>query len=83
MASEDEFKAAADRVKTLPSKPSNDTLLKLYGLYKQAGAGDASGKRPNAFKMKERAKFDAWSANKGKTSDQARDEYVAFVGSLF
>ena len=76
MASEQEFKDAADRVKGLSKRPSNDELLSLYSLYKQATTGDVSGKRPGAFKMKDRAKFD------GKSQDAARDEYVALVNRL-
>jgi acyl-CoA-binding protein len=41
-----------------------------------------SGKRPGRFSLKERAKFDAWEAIKGKSQDAARDEYVALVDSL-
>ncbi|MBL4845410.1 MAG: acyl-CoA-binding protein [Planctomycetes bacterium] len=82
MASEQEFKDAADRVKGLTTRPSNDQLLSLYSLYKQATSGDASGKRPGAFKMKDRAKFDAWTKIKGKSNDAARDEYVALVQRL-
>ena len=83
MATQDEFQAAAERVKTLPRKPSNDTLLRLYALYKQASTGDVTGKRPGAFSIKERAKYDAWAGLKGKTQDQARADYVALVDSLF
>lgn len=82
MATPEEFDAAAERVKTLPSRPSNDTLLKLYSLYKQASSGDVTGKRPGRFSIKDRAKYDAWETNKGKTKDAARDEYVALVNSL-
>jgi acyl-CoA-binding protein len=82
MATEAEFEAAVAQSKTLSSRPSNDVLLKLYSLYKQATTGDASGKRPSAFKMKDRAKFDAWTGQKGKRQDDARTEYVALVTSL-
>jgi diazepam-binding inhibitor (GABA receptor modulator, acyl-CoA-binding protein) len=82
VASEQEFNDAADRVKKLTSRPSNDELLSLYSLYKQATAGDVSGKRPGAFKMKDRAKFDAWTKIKGKSTDDARDGYVALVQRL-
>jgi diazepam-binding inhibitor (GABA receptor modulator, acyl-CoA-binding protein) len=82
MASEQEFKDAAERVKGLTKRPSNDELLSLYSLYKQATTGDVSGKRPGAFKMKDRAKFDAWTKIKGKSQDAARDEYVALVNRL-
>ena len=46
MATEDEFHAAAEDVKALPSDPGNDTKLQLYALYKQATEGDVQGKRP-------------------------------------
>ena len=37
---QERFEAAAEAAKNLPKKPSNDTLLKIYGLYKQATVGD-------------------------------------------
>ena len=82
MASEQDFQDAAERVKKLTRRPSNDELLRLYALFKQATDGDVSGKRPSAFKMKDRAKFDAWTKQKGKSKDSARDEYVSLVERL-
>jgi acyl-CoA-binding protein len=82
MSSEQEFKDAQARVKTLTSRPGNDQLLKLYSLFKQASEGDARGKRPGVFDMKGRAKFDAWSANRGLAKDAAMSQYVALVDSL-
>lgn len=82
MASEQEFQAASERVKQLSSRPSNDQLLSLYALFKQASVGDATGSRPGAFKLKDRAKFDAWAKLKGKAKDAARAEYVALVTRL-
>src|SRR4249919_1111187 len=38
-------KAVADS-KNLPERPDNQTLLKLYALFKQASTGDVEGKRP-------------------------------------
>ena len=37
---QERFDAAAEAAKNLPKKPSNDTLLKIYALYKQATVGD-------------------------------------------
>lgn len=36
------FQKAAEDVKSLPKKPSNDTMLKVYALYKQATVGDVN-----------------------------------------
>ena len=38
-----DFQRASEDVKRLPARPDNDTLLKLYALYKQATDGDACG----------------------------------------
>ena len=83
MATPEEFEAAAARSKELPSKPSNTVLLQLYSLYKQASEGDVSGERPGGFDFKAIAKYDAWSSLKGKSADEARQEYVDLVNSLF
>ncbi len=82
MSSEQEFKDAQARVKTLTSRPGNDQLLKLYSLFKQATVGDVRGKRPGVFDMKGRAKFDAWAGNKGLAKDAAMTQYVALVNRL-
>jgi len=82
MASEEEFRAASDRVQGLPKKPSNDDLLELYGLYKQATVGDVEGKRPGMLDMRGRAKFDAWASRKGTSAADARAAYVRAVARL-
>ncbi|MBE0550148.1 MAG: acyl-CoA-binding protein [Rubrivivax sp.] len=74
-------KAVADS-KTLPEKPDNMTLLKIYSLYKQATEGDVQGKRPGFTDMVGRAKHDAWATLKGKGTDAAMQEYVDLIESL-
>ena len=76
------FEQAVADSKTLPEKPDNMTLLKIYALYKQASAGDVEGKRPGFTDMVGRAKWDAWSALKGKSGDEAMQEYVDLIESL-
>ncbi len=74
-------KAVADS-KKLPEKPDNNTLLKLYALYKQATEGDVEGKRPGFTDMVGRAKFDAWAAVKGTADATAMQDYVDLIESL-
>ena len=76
------FEDAQKRVKQLSKSPSNEDLLELYALYKQATAGDVSGSRPGMFDLKGRAKFDAWSGKKGVGKDDAMTKYVALVDRL-
>lgn len=80
--SEDAFQAAAAKVKTLKKAPSNQELLQLYALFKQGSAGDVTGSRPGAFKLKDRAKFDAWAAVKGTSKEDAQQKYIALVDDL-
>jgi diazepam-binding inhibitor (GABA receptor modulating acyl-CoA-binding protein) len=81
-----DLKAAFDKAvaesKQLPEKPDNMTLLKIYALYKQATTGDVEGKRPGFTDMVGRAKFDAWDALKGKSSEEAMQEYVDLIEGL-
>ena len=76
------FEQARADSRNLPEKPDNMTLLKLYALYKQGSVGDAEGKRPGFGEMVERAKFDAWVALKGQSSDEAKQGYIDLVESL-
>jgi diazepam-binding inhibitor (GABA receptor modulating acyl-CoA-binding protein) len=82
MASQQDFEGAVSRSKELTKRPSNEELLELYALYKQATEGDITGERPGGFDFKAIAKYDAWADLKGKTREQAMDEYVALVARL-
>ena len=76
------FDSAVLRSRELSRRPSNEDLLLLYALYKQATEGDVSGDRPGGFDFKAIAKFDAWEEVKGKSKEQAMTEYVALVDTL-
>ena len=77
-----DFEAAVANSKKLSERPDNATLLKIYGLYKQATAGDNSEKKPGFGDMVGRAKWDAWNACKGTPSDDAKRQYIALIESL-
>ena len=51
MSTSAEFTAAAEKVKTLTTKPSDADLLELYGLYKQATVGNVNTERPSSFRF--------------------------------
>ncbi|GAA5798648.1 acyl-CoA-binding protein [Helicostylum pulchrum] len=76
-----EFNTAAEEAQKLTVKPSNDDLLKLYALFKQATVGDNTTSKPT-FDIKGRYKWDAWTAVKGTSQEDAEKQYVAFVESL-
>jgi acyl-CoA-binding protein len=79
----EQFEKAAKESKELPSKPDNETLLKLYSLYKQGTDGDVNTNPPsNPFDFVNKAKHEAWTSIKGKTKEEAMLEYVALVEQL-
>ncbi|MCO4763130.1 MAG: acyl-CoA-binding protein [Myxococcales bacterium] len=82
MSVDERFAEAQKQVKTLTSRPSNNDLLSLYALFKQATDGDVSGKRPGMLDVKGRAKFDAWKKRKGTSAGDAKTAYIALVDRL-
>ena len=77
-----EFEAAVANSKKLSERPDNNTLLKIYGLYKQATAGDNTEKKPGFGDMVGRAKWDAWNGFKGTSADDAMQQYIDLIESL-
>ena len=78
-----QFEDAVANSKTLPEKPSNEILLQLYSLYKQATTGDVNIEPPsNPFDFVNKAKHDAWVNLKGKTKEAAMQEYIDLVNRL-
>lgn len=76
------FEDAVVRSKKLTKRPSNEDLLKLYSLFKQATEGDVSGERPGGFDFKGAAKYDAWEAIKGTSSEEAMISYIELINKL-
>lgn len=79
---EEQFSEAVKNSKELTVRPPNETLLKLYALYKQGSEGDVSGDRPGGIDFKGAAKYDTWQAESGKASEVAMQEYIDLVSSL-
>lgn len=83
MTLKESFEQAVMNSKTITQKPDNETLLRLYSLYKQATEGDASADGPsNPFDIVGRAKHEAWAALNGLTAEAAMQQYTALVNSL-
>lgn len=79
---EEQFSRAAADAKSLPEKPDNDTLLKLYALYKQGTDGDVHGDAPGFMDFVGRAKYEAWKDIQGTSKDKARQSYIDLVNKL-
>ncbi|MDZ4794907.1 MAG: acyl-CoA-binding protein [Bacteroidota bacterium] len=83
MELKEKFEEAAADSKNLPVKPSNETLLQLYSLYKQGSIGDVNTEAPsNPFDFVAKAKYEVWAALKGKSTTDAMKEYIELIQKL-
>ena len=79
----EQFELAVKEVDELKERPSNDTLLQLYSLYKQSTEGDNRNAPPeNPFDFVSKAKYESWLALLGKSTEEAMQEYIALVEKL-
>lgn len=78
------FENAVKESKELTKRPDNETLLKLYSLYKQATSGDMdpATPTPGMFDFVAKAKYDAWKKLSGTPPEEAMAQYIAIVDQL-
>jgi len=76
------FDTAVANSHKLEQRPDNATLLKLYGLYKQATLGNVEDSKPGFGDLVGRAKWDAWNALQGTAPDAAMQRYIDLLASL-
>lgn len=82
MTLEEQFQDAKRQIMTLEEKPSNDILLKLYGLFKQGSQGDINLEKPGMFDFVAKAKYNAWEQLKGISQADAMQQYIDLVNTL-
>lgn len=75
------FQKAANHAKTL-TDISEDEMLKLYGLYKQALNGPCTISKPPFWDFTGKAKWQSWKAVSNRSMDEAMKEYVTLVEQL-
>lgn len=79
---ENQFEKSANDIKSSGKSFDNDTLLKLYGYFKQSTIGDCDTESPSFFQLKEKAKWDAWNNHKGMKKSHAMKKYIKLVEEL-
>ncbi|NIA16361.1 MAG: acyl-CoA-binding protein [Nitrospiraceae bacterium] len=78
-----QFEQAKEDSVKLSKAPENDVKLKMYGLFKQATAGDyTNGKKPGLMDIAGKFKYEAWKLNEGMSQDGAKQAYVDLVKEL-
>ncbi|XP_063729616.1 acyl-CoA-binding protein-like [Symsagittifera roscoffensis] len=76
------FNKAAEDVKNFTSRPTDQELLDLYALFKQATVGDVNTSRPGIIDFKGKAKWDAWEKIKGMSKEDAEQKYISMAEEL-
>nr|BAN20520.1 diazepam binding inhibitor, putative [Riptortus pedestris] len=82
MSLEQRFNEAAEKVKELTKRPSDEELLELYALFKQATVGDNNTSKPGLLDLKGKYKWEAWDKKKGLSKDAAMEAYITKVEEL-
>ncbi len=83
MTLQEQFNEAVEISKQIKNRPDNDTLLKLYSLYKQATDGDAPSDGPsNPFDIIGKIKHGGWAKLKGMSAEDAMKEYLAIFATI-
>lgn len=78
----EKFMTAANHLTKLVSTLDNDTLLKLYGFYKQGLEGDCSAKKPSWYDVKGKSKWEAWDKLKGMPQPDAKKQYIDLIRNI-
>ena len=75
----DIFNQAANDASKLVGKVDDDTLLVIYGFYKQATIGDNNTEKPSFFNFKASKKWEAWNSVKGLSKVVSQGQYIKHV----
>jgi len=77
MGLNEDFEKAAEDVKHLKSRPTDDEMLEIYALFKQGTVGDNATPAPGMLDFKGKAKHGAWMKKKGTSKEAAQEAYIA------
>ena len=78
---EEKFLKASEDIRNAKNL-DDETLLSLYGYYKQATYGSCDITEPYRIYYKEHAKYIAWNNNKDVIKEDAMKYYVRLVNKI-
>ncbi len=61
---------------------TQEQLLRMYALHRQALHGDATGAYPRFADLGERSRYEAWARLRGLSRDDAMRRYIAEVEDI-
>ncbi len=82
MTLKEHFESQVAAAQQLSTRPSNEDLLMIYGLYKQATVGDNLTEAPGGFDFKAAAKYNSWKKLTGTSQEEAMQRYIDLIERL-
>ncbi|XP_044081700.1 acyl-CoA-binding domain-containing protein 7-like [Neovison vison] len=82
MSLQADFDRITKDVRKLKTRPDDEELKELYGLYKQAIVGDINIECPGMLDLKGKAKWEAWKVQKGQSKEDAMSAYISKAKEL-
>ena len=76
------FNQAANHLQNLLPNLDNQTLLTLYGYYKQGSHGPCTTPKPSWYDMKAKSKWEAWSKLGDMPQNEAKTIYIETIKKL-
>ena len=76
------FQKSQDSIQEKKINLDTNTLLKLYGLYKQSTYGNNMNDEPNIVFFKEYCKWESWNKYKNLTKNKAKKKFIEYTNSL-
>jgi diazepam-binding inhibitor (GABA receptor modulator, acyl-CoA-binding protein) len=82
MSLDQQFEAAAETIKALTKRPTDEELLEIYALFKQALVGDNNTSKPGMLDLKGKSKWEVWNKKKGISQEVAKQSYIDYANQL-
>lgn len=77
-----QFTKAANHLQKLVATLDNNTLLELYGLYKQGLEGPCNTSRPSWYDVRGKSKWDAWQKLGDMSQVEAKTKYIDLIQTI-
>ena len=77
----EEIKEGGPQRPTIDKQPT-DTKLRIYAFGRQGKFGDCNDAKPGMFAIKEKKKWEAWTAIKGMDQEEAKKQFIILVKTV-
>ena len=76
------FQESQKNIREKLTNLDTNSLLKLYGLYKQGTVGNNIYEEPNIFFFKEYCKWESWNKYQNVSQNKAKKKFIKYAYNL-